>query len=110
MTEAQRILEEYARRALTIPSDRYSLHKPENLFAHQQRARRLLRLLAGENLLPFGDRALLDVGCGDGQQLLDFVSWGARRGQLLCSAVAVRSKRRDQTRRRCEPDALNRTP
>jgi ubiquinone/menaquinone biosynthesis C-methylase UbiE len=82
MTETERILGEYGRRAATIPADYYSLQRPANLFAHQQRSRRLIRLLAERRLLPFGNAALLDVGCGDGQHLLDFISWGAERGAL----------------------------
>ena len=82
MTETERILAEYGRRAATIPADHYSLRRPENLFAHQQRSRRLLKLLVDRQLLVSGDTTLLDVGCGDGQHLLDFIRWGADRRAL----------------------------
>jgi len=82
MDEARRIRHEYARREHAIPKDRYALHRVANLFAHQQKARYMLRLLHREQLLPLDDKTLLDVGCGDGQQLLEWVSWGGRRAQL----------------------------
>jgi ubiquinone/menaquinone biosynthesis C-methylase UbiE len=80
--EVERIRDEYARRAQTIPQDRYSLNRPANLFAHQQRERALLTALNDERLIPLDGKAILDVGCGAGQQLLDLVSWGARRADL----------------------------
>ena len=79
MTETERIVAEYGRRAAVISADYYSLQRPANLFAHQHRTRRLMKLLVERRLLPFASTTLLDVGCGDGQQLLDFISWGADR-------------------------------
>jgi ubiquinone/menaquinone biosynthesis C-methylase UbiE len=81
-TEVQRIRDEYARRDQCIPRDRYSLGLPANLFARQQKSRLLLKLLRDEGVAPLEGKRILDVGCGDGQQLLDLVSWGAERAQL----------------------------
>jgi ubiquinone/menaquinone biosynthesis C-methylase UbiE len=33
-------------------------------------------------LIPLAGKKILDVGCGEGQQLLELESWGARRGDL----------------------------
>jgi ubiquinone/menaquinone biosynthesis C-methylase UbiE len=33
-------------------------------------------------MMRLGDKQILDVGCGSGQQLLDMESWGARRENL----------------------------
>jgi ubiquinone/menaquinone biosynthesis C-methylase UbiE len=80
--EAERIRSEYARREAQLPKDQYSLGKQHNLFAYQQKNRLLLNLLAHEGLTPLDGKRILDVGCGEGQQLLDLVSWGARRADL----------------------------
>jgi SAM-dependent methyltransferase len=80
--EASRIRAEYARRERVIPKDSYSLSRAPNLFAQQQKNRLLLKRLAGEGLTPLDGKRILDVGCGDGQQLLDLLSWGARRADL----------------------------
>src|SRR5580700_357896 len=68
--EASRIRAEYARRERVIPKDSYSLSRAPNLFAQQQKNRLLLKRLAGEGLTPLDGKRILDVGCGDGQQLL----------------------------------------
>jgi SAM-dependent methyltransferase len=80
--ETERIRAEYARRERRLPTDHYSVFRPHVLFAHQQKTRLLLRRLVDEGLTPLDGRTILDVGCGEGQQLLDFVSWGARRADL----------------------------
>ncbi len=80
--EADRIRAEYERRGQVVPADFYSLIRPANLFAYQQRNRFLLRLLDREGLIPLQEKSILDVGCGEGQHLLDLESWGARRAHL----------------------------
>ena len=81
-SEVERIVAEYARRDASVPQDFYSLHRPPNLFAHQQRTRALLRLLYHEGLFPLDKQKILDVGCGAGEQLLRLESWGARPANL----------------------------
>src|SRR5262245_4994571 len=82
MSEADRIRAEYARRADHIGAGFYSPTRPSNLFAQQQRNRHALRLLEREHVIPLGMKAILDIGCGEGQQLIDLESWGARRANL----------------------------
>jgi ubiquinone/menaquinone biosynthesis C-methylase UbiE len=80
--EAERIRAEYQRRAREIPADYYSLANPGVLFAYQQRVRATLELLTTAQLLPLDDLRILDIGCGRGDWLADFESWGASRERL----------------------------
>jgi SAM-dependent methyltransferase len=75
--EAERIRAEYARRDRELPPDRYSITQLWSLFMLQQRERRVLRLLQREALMPLESRRVLDIGCGDGHHLLEFIMWGA---------------------------------
>jgi ubiquinone/menaquinone biosynthesis C-methylase UbiE len=75
--EAQRVREAYARRADKGLDARYDYWRPANLFIYQARERAVLGLLRRANLLPLTGRRILDVGCGDGAVLRDFMRYGA---------------------------------
>jgi ubiquinone/menaquinone biosynthesis C-methylase UbiE len=81
-TEADRILREYERRATEIPATRYSPSTPDQVFMRQTRERTVLQMLRAAGQLPLTARRILDVGCGHGQWLADFETWGAERGNL----------------------------
>jgi ubiquinone/menaquinone biosynthesis C-methylase UbiE len=76
------ILAEYERRRREIPADFYSPLRLPNLFIHTQRKRSLLHLLRKENIATLSGREILDVGCGSGAWLLDFLLWGATPERL----------------------------
>jgi len=83
MSELDRIRLEYARRALDPTlQDRYSLFRPDVLFALQTRERAAIRLLkrAGFELLERFD--ILELGCGGGGVLLDLIKWKADPDRL----------------------------
>jgi ubiquinone/menaquinone biosynthesis C-methylase UbiE len=80
--EIDRIRAEYRRRDATLPPSRDSFLEPATLFCYQQRSRAILAALARRRLLPLDNRTILDVGCGGGQTLIDFETWGASRRNL----------------------------
>jgi ubiquinone/menaquinone biosynthesis C-methylase UbiE len=96
--EAQRILAEYDRREREIPSDFYALWHPRNLFVHQEHERIVLECLRRAGLAPLSGRRVLDVGCGHGDWLAVFESFGARREDL--AGVELGSDRALQTANR----------
>ncbi len=72
--ESQRILAEYERRDRVLPRDYYGLHHLPNLFRHQEHERTLVRCLQHSRQIPFTDKHILDVGCGEGDWLRVFES------------------------------------
>jgi SAM-dependent methyltransferase len=73
--EEARIRAVYAKRGVEDP--RYSWFNPAYQFMAQQRERQLLKLLRQYELADLKSKAILEVGCGTGQWLRDFIKWGA---------------------------------
>jgi len=65
-----------------IPANRYSLWNPATLYLAQQREVDVLAHLKKAGLDNLGDKKILDVGCGAGGELLNFVRYGAIQTNL----------------------------
>lgn len=103
MGEADRIAAEYARRDASIPADRYSPAAPAQLVLRQSRERAVLSALRRAGMVPLGGRRVLDVGCGAGQWLADFETWGADRDGL--AGIDLMPGRIETARARLTPGA-----
>jgi SAM-dependent methyltransferase len=75
--ESERVRGVFSRRAADGRDGRYAYWKPENLHTLQERERVLLGMLRAHGLLPLGEKRVLDVGCGAGGVLRDFLRYGA---------------------------------
>jgi len=96
--EASRIRDVYAARQRRGADGRYGLDDPANLFLFQRRERALLELLRRQRLMPLGDKRILDVGCGAGDVLRDFVRYGA--DPALLHGIDLLDERIDTARAR----------
>ncbi|MCK6434589.1 MAG: class I SAM-dependent methyltransferase [Aquabacterium sp.] len=77
--EAAAVVQRYARRS---EPDRYSLLQPDVWQTVQERQRALLRLLVRLGLTEVERLRVLDVGCGAGGNLLEWLRLGARPEHL----------------------------
>lgn len=73
--EEERIRAAYASREEGL---RYSWFTPGHVYIAQQRERRLLALLRRCGFAELSGRTILEVGCGTGYWLREFIKWGAR--------------------------------
>ncbi len=74
--EISRLRKEYNRRAARLSGkDIYAYTNPTHLFAMQQRERQLFRLLFNNHLHTLRETQILEIGCGSGGALLDFLQY-----------------------------------
>ncbi|MCK4245429.1 MAG: class I SAM-dependent methyltransferase, partial [Candidatus Omnitrophica bacterium] len=77
MTETSRIKEAYARRKEVVPKGLYSYFNYANLFIIHGRERAILNLLDKYGMNPLANKVILDLGCGVGGELRNFIRYGA---------------------------------
>jgi SAM-dependent methyltransferase len=101
--EAARIKDHYAKRKRCVSPWTYSRFSPGHLFMIQERERCVLALLKQGGFARLESMRILDVGCGTGGWLRDFVTWGARPEN--CVGVDLLPDRIAEARERC-PSAM----
>ena len=74
--EVKNVISRYKKRLSEEYSNRYSLLNSSALYAYQERQRKLIRLLKNNTNLPFSKISLLEVGCGNGVNLLELLMLG----------------------------------
>jgi SAM-dependent methyltransferase len=79
--EEARISAAYARRH--GDNVRYSLFSSGHLFMMQEREREALALLRHHDLTDLGVKTILEIGCGAGYWLREFIKWGARPENII---------------------------
>jgi ubiquinone/menaquinone biosynthesis C-methylase UbiE len=94
--EEARIRDAYARRGNL---SRYSWFNRAHLLGMQEVERRVLDALAGHHSMPLEETRVLDVGCGTGVWLREFVKWGARPDRVC--GIDLLADRISEARRVC---------
>jgi ubiquinone/menaquinone biosynthesis C-methylase UbiE len=79
--EEERIRKAYSKR--TRDEVLYSWFNPAHLFMIQERERRLLRLLKRYGFASLKEKKILEIGCGTGYWLREFIKWGAQPGNVV---------------------------
>lgn len=77
MNETDNIRERYNRRSGKNFKNKYLMTNRDILLKVQERERILVNFLHKNNMLPLENKKILEVGCGTGANLLDFLRLGA---------------------------------
>jgi ubiquinone/menaquinone biosynthesis C-methylase UbiE len=101
VADADRVRDAYARRDAQGHDARYSLLDPANLYLYQRRERAFVELLHRLHLTDLSQTRVLDVGCGSGDVLRDFVRYGADPANL--AGIDLLPERIDRARELCPP-------
>ena len=94
--EELRIRDAYARRQETGIYSRFNVG---HLFMMQEREQRFLRLLSVYNFTHLETKKILEIGCGSGGLLRDFVNWGANPENI--TGIDLLADRVNEARRVC---------
>src|SRR5262245_1021704 len=97
--EEARIRAAYAKRDQA--DTRYSWISPGYQFMMQERERRLLALLRRYDYENLKSKTILEVGCGNGEWLRDFIKWGARPENM--TGIDLLTERVVKARQLCPP-------
>jgi ubiquinone/menaquinone biosynthesis C-methylase UbiE len=97
--EEERIREAYSRRRT---GSLYSRFNSAYLFMVHEREQRFLQLLAHYEVRHLENKNILEIGCGNGDLLRDFIKWGARPENLF--GVELIDERVGQARHLCPQD------
>jgi len=108
---AQRLAAAYDRRK-TNTDDRYSFFNAANLHMVQMRERKTLELFKLLGITNFAEKKILDIGCGGGRELVNFVRYGAEMKNchgidLLEERVAAAKQKLPSSRILCGDAASN---
>lgn len=99
--ENTRVAEAYRRRETGARSQLYSYFNPATLYLVQERERAVLKVLrrrGGE----LADKTILDVGCGNGFWIREFLQWGAQPRNI--TGVDLLAARIEIARQLCPAD------
>jgi SAM-dependent methyltransferase len=102
LAEAKRITEAYVRRSLAVPAERYSPFELSNLMRVQELERKVLQLIARCLGTSLRYKTILEIGCGTGYWLRQFIQWGANPSNL--AGVDILSAKIALARELCPPD------
>jgi ubiquinone/menaquinone biosynthesis C-methylase UbiE len=80
----------------------YSYFNPGNCFMVQEQARRMLALLRQHGHEDLGSKRLLEIGCGGGHWLREFIQWGAHPENV--TGIDLLEDRVTEARRLCPPE------
>ena len=97
--EEERIRKAYSKR--TRDEVLYSWFSPGHLLMIQERERRLLTLLNRYGFASLKEKKILEVGCGTGQWLREFIKWGALPENV--TGIDLLADRVSKARRLCPP-------
>lgn len=81
--EQERIKAAYEKRKDGIPSGKYSFFNPGNYFMVQRRDHEIINALRRYGITSLGNLKILDIGCGTGGELRNFLRYGASPENLV---------------------------
>lgn len=99
--EVERIRNAYRERSHAVPNNQYSIFLEHNLLMRQQIEKGIIGLLRKYGYLELGQAKILEVGCGGGFWLRQFVQWGAEPSNLY--GIDLLQDRVDEGRKLCAP-------
>ena len=103
MNEVDAVRERYARRDMQATQQRYSLLNESALLPRQEWERAVVRWVKRSGMAPLESRSLLEIGCGSGANLIEFMRLGFQPENLVGNELLPE---RSEAARRLLPAAV----
>lgn len=91
MYESEEIVRRYERRKKIHEDILYSPLRASTFMSEQEKERSLIKLFKTEKLEPLGNKRLLEIGCGNGLNLLQFIRLGFNPSNLFANDILPES-------------------
>jgi ubiquinone/menaquinone biosynthesis C-methylase UbiE len=96
--EVEAIRQRYSRRQELEESSLYDSLNPSRYMAHQEKQRAFIRWIKWAGLAPVTDKRVLEIGCGSGDNLLQFISLGFQPENLVGNELLAERAVKARTR------------
>jgi len=85
-SELDEIKARYKRRE-SLSNDRYSILRSENYLIEQEKERNLIKWINDNNLIPLNNKRILEIGCGNGGNILTFLKLGFEPENIVANEL-----------------------
>lgn len=88
MNEVENIIDRYEKRK-SLPNSLYDSLSPATFMQHQEKERSIIKIINKFNIKPLENKTLLEIGCGNASEIINFLRLGFNAKNLVGNELLV---------------------